>query len=976
MKKKIIVASMIVVCLSMLFVACGKTQNTTVTPDNETKTTTLDAPVLTSDGKEVRWDVIDSATSYEVFVNGQSVSNQTETNYLLNETTAGTYSVYVIAKGNGNNILDSKASDVIEIIISPAVLSIPVLNKDGKTVSWNRIENSVGYEVYVNDVLRITTSECSYTLTDTQVGSYTIKVKAVGDGVGFINSGLSDEEAIVIEPTELVAPVLVKDGNTITWNAVENAESYEVYVDNVFVTSINELTYTIADTGKYTVQIKATTTNSQYVSSALSDEVIIHNVDLTQPLIIRDGYFNKLLKTDESTGKLQVGNVYSTDVSGAEAYMLVRVEECGEDAYRIKTQRGTYLTLLWYIYDVRTDGLGQADYVYEKELDTSDLCQVWKLVADADVENGYRIRNFGRGLEFELVVSTTYTDGITLWHQDLGSVFLVDNVSADFESDKTLNDISGKYYFANRGTGVYYTLQDNVLTRSDITEGTLNKNCAWTLEKVSESGANHYRIRMFDGRYVTMVPNVNPSQGYVLTAAEFDADNDAQIFIFNSVAGRENCYKIANKQRGSYVDASGLVRNFIFSDNTYIADYWSLDNNALVLWNLSVVLPAESTLEAPVIAWTDNVINWTAVDNAEYYEVYVNGVSDATLTDTNYTFSKTEAGDYSIVVFACTNNSAYDNSEASNVLSKNISIFEKPVLMRLSSANKVVGIDPSVNYLTFRGDYSQSSDFSGFALQFIHVEGMASNFYRIKTQSGHYLEWKQNARICDDGVDDFVYATPLNIYNNSQIWFVEEVSGLTNTYYIYNFNHAADETTYYALCEPLADNIHFWYNLQDARFQWVLTQEADAEFASDSTEYPAAAEIDLSKPSVVYLAGRNRLLTFASDDANMTFTTETYKSIADKSAYAMTFEKKGDYYAIKLANGNYLYADDTIVKQGAFVEDNNAYLWELHSEGGNMYTISNLSVSDKILCIAADLTTASFYPDIGVTDERFYIENL
>lgn len=89
----------------------------------------------------------------------------------------------------------------------PVQLQAPVLKLSENTVTWDQVEHATGYEVYVNgektgDVLTV----CTYTLEDAAAGTYTITVKAVGDGDLYLTSAESEAVTITVKDQSEVPP--------------------------------------------------------------------------------------------------------------------------------------------------------------------------------------------------------------------------------------------------------------------------------------------------------------------------------------------------------------------------------------------------------------------------------------------------------------------------------------------------------------------------------------------------------------------------------------------------------------------------------------------------------------------------------------------------------------------------------------------------------------------------------------------------
>lgn len=77
-------------------------------------------------------------------------------------------------------------------------LSAPVIELNGNVVSWQTVENAASYNVYVADEAAVSVTETSYTLTQTEVGSYEVYVTAVASE-GYSDSDASNKVTYVIE---------------------------------------------------------------------------------------------------------------------------------------------------------------------------------------------------------------------------------------------------------------------------------------------------------------------------------------------------------------------------------------------------------------------------------------------------------------------------------------------------------------------------------------------------------------------------------------------------------------------------------------------------------------------------------------------------------------------------------------------------------------------------------------------------------
>jgi hypothetical protein len=92
----------------------------------------------------------------------------------------------------------------------PITLDKPTIALNETTVSWEAIANAKAYAIKVNDT-EYNVTATSYDLKDIKADSYSIKLKAVGDGKDYLDSEYSNE--IKVTPTN---KVIVSQGTVST----------------------------------------------------------------------------------------------------------------------------------------------------------------------------------------------------------------------------------------------------------------------------------------------------------------------------------------------------------------------------------------------------------------------------------------------------------------------------------------------------------------------------------------------------------------------------------------------------------------------------------------------------------------------------------------------------------------------------------------------------------------------------------------
>lgn len=336
---KTVIAVILAISILTVFVAC----------DNQNTEKQLKAPVLVVDGTTVSWDAVENASGYDVFVNGISVGVQTETSYSLANNGAGSYEVAVIAKAMDGG-KDSQVSKSVTVEIDE-ILGTPVLSISGNTVTWVAIDNAVAYEIYVNDVLVKTQSECIYGIDATEPGVYKITVRAKGSG--YYKDGEKSAEVIFTVTEEkpeiltLSAPSISLQGEKIVWEAVENATTYKVFCDGVEMGQTNGLYFdiTVRTEGTYNFTVVASNPSSNFVDSDPSNviEYVVRAYDMTSPTLASSVSGGTEYVFEIGTdGVLKY--VERAGISDFTKYMWYFEHEDGTEYYNIKLWNGMYLT--------------------------------------------------------------------------------------------------------------------------------------------------------------------------------------------------------------------------------------------------------------------------------------------------------------------------------------------------------------------------------------------------------------------------------------------------------------------------------------------------------------------------------------------------------------------------------------------------------------------------------------------------------
>lgn len=204
----------------------------------------LAAPVISLSGSVVSWAAVPNAESYKLYVDGQFTANLgNELSVDLSQVIAlkVPYTVNVLAHARG--FKDSELSNTISYTPKP---DAPVLTLNGSILSWTAIPSATKYTLVAisnslslsktKDVDANTTSLDLTTWTDLVPSSWII------GAIAYVGDVRSDTSATVtyVNTVQLAAPTIAMnaDGKTLEITDVENATSYDVYVDGTLKTNV------------------------------------------------------------------------------------------------------------------------------------------------------------------------------------------------------------------------------------------------------------------------------------------------------------------------------------------------------------------------------------------------------------------------------------------------------------------------------------------------------------------------------------------------------------------------------------------------------------------------------------------------------------------------------------------------------------------------------------------------------------------
>jgi len=157
---------------------------------------------------------------------------------------------------------------------SYAKIGTPVVTTSEKTISWEAIEGAAGYNIYSEEQFIAFVNTTSYDFSNLYTDETTLYVQAMPAVFG--KNGSEKGSIVVSNPaTQVETPVLSLSGKRITWDAIENAVNYEIYVnDELYTIQASTTFYASFETnGEYIIEVKAIVEDPAYKDSEKSESV-------------------------------------------------------------------------------------------------------------------------------------------------------------------------------------------------------------------------------------------------------------------------------------------------------------------------------------------------------------------------------------------------------------------------------------------------------------------------------------------------------------------------------------------------------------------------------------------------------------------------------------------------------------------------------------------------------------------------------
>lgn len=186
------------------------------------------------------WPSVANATKYEIYESNALIGTTLTTfydvqNYVLSKPQEE-FSFYIKALG-GDNYLESAISNVSKYqktYVLPKVVNVQFSLTD-KTLTWNNVENVSKYQIVFNgnesEILETTANTYSFAEKITTVGTYSFKVKAIGDEKykdGEFSEVCSVTKTEKLQKVKNFSYRIIDNSISVEFEPSQNADSYTV----------------------------------------------------------------------------------------------------------------------------------------------------------------------------------------------------------------------------------------------------------------------------------------------------------------------------------------------------------------------------------------------------------------------------------------------------------------------------------------------------------------------------------------------------------------------------------------------------------------------------------------------------------------------------------------------------------------------------------------------------------------------------
>ena len=159
-------------------------------------------------------------------------------------------------------------------------LPAPSVSINADEFSWSAIDNAVRYDIRVyksgsnEEITSDSVTGTRWTFpSGYEAGYYTVKIRAIGDGLNTVNSVYVSKNYghhILSSISKIDFDIST---SVLTWTTVKNATAYKLYINNQLVEELTYTTYNMSNYEAGSYEIKIVATRNDYQSSTTTKQI-------------------------------------------------------------------------------------------------------------------------------------------------------------------------------------------------------------------------------------------------------------------------------------------------------------------------------------------------------------------------------------------------------------------------------------------------------------------------------------------------------------------------------------------------------------------------------------------------------------------------------------------------------------------------------------------------------------------------------
>ncbi len=264
----------------------------TVSVPNPTKVTGLQVTNITETSFDLSWDAIEGALKYWVYLDGAPKVSTTDSKITVTKCTLGTvYQVKVIARLADGTMLTLENAEALEVQTKAAQIPAPAVTATAEensiTLSWDATGCAKTWIYMGTDPnalkLMYSCTAAPYKVTGLKSGmTYYFRLShSINGQVLWTDGTLAVDTLVVNNPTKVTGLKTTNVEQTsfaVTWDAIEGATKYWVYIDGAVLSSTTTNSATVSNRTSgtsYRVQVIARLADNTVLALADADALTV-----------------------------------------------------------------------------------------------------------------------------------------------------------------------------------------------------------------------------------------------------------------------------------------------------------------------------------------------------------------------------------------------------------------------------------------------------------------------------------------------------------------------------------------------------------------------------------------------------------------------------------------------------------------------------------------------------------------------------